>query len=77
MTSPPAINRPFNDALPVATTTAVGVASPKAQGQAITSTAIIFEIDIPHRGSGPNKNQITKVKNATGVKAALILSVYF
>jgi len=39
-TSPPFIKMPFSAPLPVPTIMAVGVASPKAQGQAITNTDI-------------------------------------
>ena len=38
--SPLRINIPFDAPSPVPTITAVGVASPKAQGQAITSTLV-------------------------------------
>ena len=49
----------------MATTTAVGVANPKAQGQAITNTAIKFERAFPQIGSGPSKNQIKKGRAGT------------
>ena len=39
-TSPPLISMPKEAAIPVPTITAVGVASPRAQGQAITSVEI-------------------------------------
>ncbi|MBA7627158.1 hypothetical protein ES703_34620 [subsurface metagenome] len=38
--SPPLIKSPFSAPLPVPTITAVGIASPKAQGHAITTTEV-------------------------------------
>ena len=47
------LNRmPFSAPMPEPTTTAVGVASPRAQGQAITSTATVLINH--HRGSEPS-----------------------
>ena len=39
-TSPPLISIPYEAAIPVPTITAVGVANPRAQGQAITKVEI-------------------------------------
>ena len=39
-TSPPLIRMPYDAAMPVPTITAVGVARPKAQGQAMTKVEI-------------------------------------
>ena len=74
------MSKPFRDALPVATTTAVGVANPKAQGQAITNTAIKLEMAFPHSGAGPTLNHKINVIIAStmtvGVKTPEILSAY-
>src|SRR3546814_2406625 len=43
----------------------IGVASPKAHGQAMMSTAIAFKSAWPKRGSGPTSIQMTKVATAT------------
>lgn len=40
--SPPLINIPLEAPIPVPTITAVGVAKPKAQGQAILNTVIAY-----------------------------------
>ena len=49
--SPPFINIPFFAALPMPTITAVGVASPIAQGQEITSTAIALKRESINKSS--------------------------
>ena len=54
--SPPLINKPRSAPIPVPTKMAVGVAKPKAQGQAITKTAIanfrLNKVGVVVMGSG-------------------------
>ena len=51
--SPPRIRMPYSAALPVPTMIAVGVARPRAQGQAMISTAMAAWSAKVSRGSGP------------------------
>lgn len=77
MILPPLIKMPCRVARPKPTITAVGVAKPMAQGQAITKTAMAFNMACG-AGKLKAKNPKTKVKMATaktaGTKTALILS---
>ena len=64
--SPLPMRMPSSAARPVPTMTAVGVASPSAQGQAMISTAIVVVIAIVSPPvSGPNSAQATKVAAAS------------
>ena len=63
--SPPRMSMPISAPLPVPTMIAVGVASPSAQGQAMTRTAIIASIPSVSRGSAPKRSQPAKVRAAT------------
>jgi len=76
--SPLLIRMPFSAARPVATITAVGVASPKAHGQAIIRTETKLKSALVRTGSGPKSNQIIKTSTAkditTGTKKLAILS---
>ena len=49
--------------------TAIGVASPRAQGQAMTSTATLLTSARASRGSGPHTDQATKASPATATTA--------
>ena len=55
------IKIPFSAPFPIPTIIAVGVANPKAHGQAITSTAIIF---VKAWAKDPKSYQTTKVRTA-------------
>ena len=70
------IKIPFCAATPVPTIIEVGVASPRAQGQAITKTETAFKI--PRKKSFAPKFQIKKVssaiKSTAGTNTALTLS---
>ena len=63
---------PLAAALPEETMIAIGVASPKAHGQAIIKTATKFTSAKLKAGAGPNRNQTIKVRMArtttTGTK---------
>src|SRR3989344_5820977 len=59
------IKIPREAALPEETIMAIGVASPRAQGQAIIKTATKFTRAKVKAGLGPKKNQTIKVKIAT------------
>ena len=50
--------------LPVATMIDIGVARPRAQGQAMMSTATALTRAWAMRGSGPHKDQTMKVRTA-------------
>ena len=52
---------PYSAPLPVPTIIAVGVASPRAQGQAMMSTAMKLRKAKVRAGAGPTKYQIIKV----------------
>ena len=73
------IRIPFSAPLPVPTMMAVGVASPRAQGQDMTSTAI--PMDRANSKVAPVSNQMTADKSAmimtTGTKMPLTLSASF
>ena len=64
--------------LPVPTTTAVGVARPIAQGQAITRTATVVIMAVLNDRDGSNTNHAQKVRSAikrtTGTKTPEIWS---
>ena len=80
--SPPLIKIPFSAPRPVPTIIAVGVAKPKAHGQAIISTDTKLTSAIVKRTSGDAAtNQITNVAIAIemtiGVKMPLIVSANF
>ncbi len=62
--SPPLIKIPFSAPLPVPTITAVGVANPRAQGQAIIITATKVKRAKVKGGNGPKLNHMTKVAMA-------------
>ena len=74
---PPLIKTPYSAPLPVPTIKAVGVANPKAQGQAITITEV-KAIKAKDKEAFKKKNQTTKVMMAkiitVGTKIAAILS---
>ena len=55
---------PFSAPLPVPTMIEVGVARPSAQGQAMISTATVLSRARLKAGSGPTRNQTTKVTAA-------------
>ena len=63
------------------TTTDIGVASPKAHGQAMTSTARAFTKALKNLGSAPKIHHKTKVrtdmKTTTGTNTLETLSVSF
>ncbi len=59
--SPPLSRMPCSAAFPVATTIAVGVARPRAQGHAMMSTLTNVRSAYARRGSGPKSNQTTNV----------------
>ncbi len=63
--SPPLMRMPFSAPLPVPTMIEVGVASPKAQGQAITKTAVMLISALVKLPGAPMKYQPRKVKAAT------------
>src|SRR5690554_1138554 len=75
------ISMPFSAALPTPTIMAVGVASPKAQGQAITSTVTMASRPCTTPLLPPHRSQAPKVRTAmpstTGTKTAAILSTSF
>ena len=54
---------------PVATMIDIGVARPRAQGQAMISTATAFSSATVRPGSGPRSNQTTKVIAAMAITA--------
>ncbi len=62
--SPPLIRIPFSAPLPVPTIMAVGVARPRAQGQAMIMTATKLSKAKVRAGGGPQKNQTIKVSTA-------------
>jgi len=78
---------PISAPLPVPTITAVGVARPMAQGQAMTRTAtmlikaLVKTVTSEPGGTGTRKNQTRKVTRemaiTTGTKTAEILSARF
>ncbi len=76
--SPPLISMPFSAPRPVPTITAVGVASPMAHGQAMTSTETKFKRATLKEGSEGAKYHTAKVISAmtmtTGTKTAATLS---
>ncbi len=69
---------PFEAPFPIPTISAVGVASPKAHGQAIISTAIKLSSALLITDSSPKTNQPINVNNAVkiiaGTKTAATLS---
>ena len=67
---------PDRAALPVPTMMAVGVASPNAQGQAITSTATLLRMALCQSPpSSPHNNRVSRaIPSTTGTNRALILS---
>ena len=54
---------------PVATMIDIGVARPRAQGQAMISTATALSSATVRLGPGPASNQTTKVTAATAITA--------
>ena len=60
--SPPRMRMPLSAPSPVPTMTAVGVANPRAQGQAITSTEMKFSSARLKPDSGTREYQTTKVR---------------
>ncbi len=76
--APPLIRTPRSAPAPVPTITAVGVASPMAQGQAMISTVTKAMRAKTKAGCGPRSNQSTKAAMAieitTGVKTPAITS---
>ena len=60
---------PRSAPLPAPTVTAVGVASPRAHGQAIISTATAVSTAYAYVGSGPATYQRTKTDAATASTA--------
>lgn len=75
--SPPLIKMPFSAPFPVPTIIAVGVASPKAQGQAITITAAKYNSEVSkfaHRAKYRIQKVITAIPITTGTKIPDILS---
>ncbi len=76
--SPPLIRTPSSAPRPVETITAVGTASPMAQGQAMISTVTAATMAWRYAGSGPSTSHSTKVAIAiaitTGTKTAEIRS---
>ncbi|CAM5530282.1 hypothetical protein SSTU70S_02859 [Stutzerimonas stutzeri] len=58
---------PLVAALPVATITDIGVASPRAQGQAMISTATALIRPYTQLGSGPHRPQPKKVSTAMAI----------
>ncbi len=79
--SPPRMRTPSSAPLPVPTMIAVGVARPMAQGQAMITTPMNAVRARVTRGSGPPRNQATKVRAATtrtaGTKTSLMRSASF
>ena len=67
--------------LPTPTITDIGVANPKAHGQAIINTAMAFTKPKTNLGSGPKihqaKNVIIEIKTTMGTKYFAILSTKF
>ena len=57
--------RPF----PVPTMTDVGVARPRAQGQAMMRTATMFRTAYVNDGAGPNAHQTRNVRRAIPITA--------
>ena len=72
---------PFWAPLPTPTITDIGVAKPKAQGQAIIRTAIALTNAYTYAGSGPQMAQmakvITDIITTAGTNHADILSARF
>ena len=62
--SPPRIRMPSSAPRPVPTMTAVGTASPMAQGQAMMSTVTAATRALSRRGSGPTKYQTVAATTA-------------
>ena len=60
---------PIEAPRPAATMIDIGVASPRAQGQAMMSTATAFRSAYAIRGSGPTRFQIRNVATATATTA--------
>ena len=75
------IRMPFSAPLPVPTMIAVGVASPRAHGQAIISTVIMARSPCVSPSCGANTaqpmNVITEMAMMTGTKTEAILSTVF
>ena len=67
--SPPLMRIPFSAPIPVPTMTAVGVASPMAQGQAMMRTETKLSRARVKTGSGTKKAQTTKVIKAMAMTA--------
>ncbi len=69
---------PFSAPLPVPTMIEVGVASPRAHGQAMIRTVIALTSARLNAGSGPKTSQTTNVKTAiastTGTKTPVTAS---
>ncbi len=76
--APLRMSTPASAALPTPTITDIGVAKPKAQGQAMMRTVVNDTIANAIRGSGPKLSQSRALANAiiimTGTKYAAILS---
>jgi len=60
---------PFSAPFPVPTMIAVGVARPRAQGQAMTSTATKLSRPYVRDGSGPKSSQAIRVTVAMPITA--------
>ena len=75
------INTPFCAPLPTPTITDIGVANPRAQGQAIINTAMAFTSAYTYAGSGPQIVQtakvITEMMTTTGTKYPETVSANF
>ncbi len=78
-TSPPLIKIPISAPLPVPTIMAVGVASPKAQGHAITSTeiALIRPADGLPKTNVQTKKVMMAMMMIAGTKYSEIVSAIF